>query len=71
MLNSQLKGELQFADVRKGLQPVTHSLCRIPACLLFPVIAIRVCALLEYSMPEIELNVQGIDVAYENRLGFI
>ena len=71
MLNSQLKGELQFADVRKGLQPVALSLCSIPACLLFPVIAILVSSLLEYSMPEIELNVQGMDVTYENRLGFI
>ena len=59
MLNSQLWGELQLVVVRKGLQPVTLSLCRFPTCLLFPVIAICVSVLLEYSMPEFELNVQG------------
>ena len=57
MLNSQLWGELQLEVVGKGLQPVTLSLCRFPTCLLFPVIAICVSVLLEYSMPEFELNV--------------
>ena len=59
MLNSQLWGELQLVVVRKGLQPVTLSLYRFPTRLLFPVIAIFVSVLLEYSMPEFELNVQG------------
>ena len=59
MLNSQLWGELQLVVVRKGLQPVTLSLCRFPTRLLFPVIAICMSTLLEYSMPEFELNVQG------------
>ena len=59
MLNSQLWGELQLEVVGKGLQPVTLSLCRFPTCLLFPVIAICVSVLLEYSMPEFELIVQG------------
>ena len=57
MLNSQLWGELQLVVVRKGLQPVTLSLFGFPTCLLFPVIAICVSVLLEYSMPEFELNV--------------
>jgi len=59
VLNSQLWGELQLVVVRKGLQPVTLSLYRFPTRLLFPVIAICVSVLLEYSMPEFELNVQG------------
>ena len=57
MLNSQLWGELQHVVVRKGLQPVALSLFGITTCLLFPVIAIYMSALLEYSMPEFELNV--------------
>ena len=57
VLNSQLWGELQLVVVRKGLQPVTLSLFGFPTCLLFPVIAICVSVLLEYSMPEFELNV--------------
>ena len=59
MLNSQLWGELQLVVVQKGLQPVTLSLCSFPTRLLFPVIAICMSTLLEYSMPEFELNVQG------------
>ena len=59
VLNSQLWGELQLEVVRKGLQPMTLSLCRFPTRLLFPVIAICVSVLLGYSMPEFELNVQG------------
>jgi len=59
VLNSQLWGELQLVVVQKGLQPVTLSLCSFPARLLFPVIAICTSTLLEYSMPEFELNVQG------------
>ena len=59
MLNSQLWGELQLVVVRKGLQPVTLSLCRFPTRLLFPIVAICVSVLLDYSMPEFELNVQG------------
>ena len=66
MLNSQLWGELQLVVVRKGLQPVTLSLCRFPTRLLFPVIAICMSTLLEYSMPEFELNVQGfIELFFE------
>jgi hypothetical protein len=57
VLNSQLWGELQLVVVRKGLQPVTLSLCRFPIRLLFPVVAIRMSVLLEYSMPEYELIV--------------
>ena len=64
MLNSQLWGELQLVVVRKGLQPVTLSLCRFPTRLLFPVIAICMSTLLEYSMPEFELNVQGFIEAF-------
>jgi ABC-type anion transport system duplicated permease subunit len=59
VLNSQLWGELQLVVVQKGLQPVTLSLCSFPTRLLFPVIAICTSTLLEYSMPEFELNVQG------------
>ena len=66
MLNSQLWGELQLVVVRKGLQPMTLFLCRFPTRLLFPVIAICVSTLLEYSMPEFELNVQGfIELFFE------
>ena len=66
MLNSQLWGELQLVVVQKGLQPVTLSLCSFPARLLFPVIAICTSTLLEYSMPEFELNVQGfIELFFE------
>ena len=66
MLNSQLWGELQLVVVQKGLQPVTLSLCRFPTRLLFPVIAICMSTLLEYSMPEFELNVQGfIELFFE------
>ena len=59
MLNSQLWGELQLVVVRKGFQPVALTLCSFPTRLLFPVIAICTSTLLEYSMPEFELNVQG------------
>ncbi len=59
MLNSQLWGELQLVVVQKGLQPVTLSLCRFPTRLLFPVIAFCISIVLEYSMPEFELNVQS------------
>ena len=59
MLNSQLWGELQLVVVQRGLQPMTLSLCSFPTRLLFPVIAICMSTLLEYSMPEFELNVQG------------
>ena len=59
MLNSQLWGELQLVVVRKGLQPVTLSLCCFPTRLLFPIVAICMFLLLEYSMTEFELNVQG------------
>jgi len=66
VLNSQLWGELQLVVVQKGLQPVTLSLCSFPARLLFPVIAICTSTLLEYSMPEFELNVQGfIELFFE------
>ncbi len=37
--NSQLWGELPPVVLRKGLQPVTLSLCSFPTRLLFPVIA--------------------------------
>ena len=57
VLNSQLWGELQPAVVRKGLQPATLALCGFPLGLLFPVIAIYMSTLLEYSMPEFEMNV--------------
>jgi hypothetical protein len=38
-LNSQLWGELRLVVLRKGLQPVTLSLCGFPTRLLFPIIA--------------------------------
>lgn len=58
MLNSQLWGELRPVVLRKGLQPVTLSLCRFPTGLLFPIIASCMFDALVYSMPEIGLNVQ-------------
>jgi hypothetical protein len=57
VLNSQLWGELQLAFVRKSLQPVALSLYGFPLGLLFPVNAIFMSTLLEYSMPEFEKNV--------------
>ena len=66
MLNSQLWGELQLVVVRKGLQPMTLSLCCFPTRLLFPVFAICILTLLEYSMTEFELIVQGfMEVFFE------
>ena len=64
MLNSQLWGELQLVVVQKGLQPATLFLCRFPTRLLFPIIAICTSTLLEYSMPEFELNVQRFIEAF-------
>jgi hypothetical protein len=68
VLNSQLWGELQPVVIRKGLQPVALSLCGFPTCLLFPVIAICMSILLEYSMPEFELNVQGFGTEFHSKL---
>jgi len=59
VLNSQLWGELPLVVPRKGLQPVTLSLCGFPTRLLFPVIAFCIGDALVYSMTEFELNVQG------------
>jgi len=57
VLNSQLWGELPLVVLRKGLQPVTLSLCSFSTRLLFPIIAFCRCDVLLYSMPEFELNV--------------
>jgi hypothetical protein len=63
VLNSQLWGELRLVVLRKGLQPVTLSLCGFPTCLLFPIIAFCRSDVLVYSMTDFELNVQGFTLA--------
>ncbi len=63
MLNSQLWGELPPVVLRKGLQPVTLSLCSFSTRLLFPIIAFCIDDALVYSMTDFELNVQSFEVA--------